>query len=154
MYLRLKWLLSKEKPKVRDQAVIDSHAKFNIGDNLVKFVFFVNSSSLSAVYVKPRGENEMHSWSFSDTFEDISNKTYFCSVANGLQEKIEPLKFDITLKVNSKLNFEEEALLDVTLVTIQSNEAEFSPKFSTLIKRFPSWTFPVPLTASVNAYSF
>lgn len=131
--------------------MIDSYSKFNIGDNLVKFVFIVNSTSLSAIYLHPKGDNEMHGWSFSDSFEDIANKTYFCSIANGLQEKIEPLKFDVTLKVNSN---KEKAMIDVTLVTIQNNEAEFTSKFNALIKRFPPWTFPVPLIASVNAYSF
>lgn len=132
--------------------MINSHSQFSIGDNLVKFVFTVNSTSLSAVYVHPTGDNEMHSWSFSDTFEDVANKTYFCSIAKGLQEKIEPLKFDVILKVGS--NFKQKANLDVTLVTIQSNEADFSSNFNKLIKRFPPWTFPVPLTASVNAFSF
>ena len=132
--------------------MIDSHSQFNIGDNLVKFVFTVNSTSLSAVYVHPVGDNEMHSWSFSNTFEDVANKTYFCSIAKGLQEKIEPLKFDVILKVGS--NYKEKANLEVTLVTIQSNEADFSTNFHKLIKRFPPWTFPVPLTASVNAFSF
>lgn len=140
------------KPKVKDHAVIDSHSKFIIGENLVKFVFTVNSTALSAIYVHPREDSEMVSWSFSETFEDISNKTYFCSVANGLQDKIEPLKFDVTLKINT--NEKEKALLDITLVTIQIDEADFSKNFISLVKRFPSWSFPVPIVASTNAYKF
>lgn len=149
---RFQWLPTKTKPKVRDDAVIDSHNKFSVGENLVKFVFTVNSTSLASIYIHPRGDNEMVHWSFSNTFEDVSNKTYLCSIANGVPEKIEPLKFDVTLKV--KKDQQEKALIDVTLVTIQIDEADFSKTFRDLLRNFPPWAFPVPVLSSVNAYTF
>jgi hypothetical protein len=117
----------------------------------MKFVFTVNSTSLSSIYIRPRGDNDLHSWSFSDEFHEITNKTFFCSIANGLQEEIKPFKFEVTLKVKSN---DGKGLIDVTLVTLENNEQNFSKDFNNLIKRFPPWTFPVPLVAKVNAYTY
>jgi hypothetical protein len=119
----------------------------------VKFVFTVNSTSLTAIHIRPRGDNEMVNWSFSEgNFSSVANRTYLCSIANGLKEKIEPLKFDVTLKMKStSIN---EPLIDVMLVTVQNDEKDFSSDFQKLIKRFPAWTFPVPLLASVNGFTF
>lgn len=147
----MQWLPTKSKSKVRNEAVIDSFSKFKVGDDLVKFVFTVNSTALSSVYIHPREDCEMHSWSFSENFFEISNKTYFCSIANGLQEDIKPMKFDVTLKIKSNQN---KALIDVTLVTLENNEEDFSDDFRKMLNRFPSWTFPVPLVAKVNAYTY
>lgn len=149
----MQWLPTRTSSmsKIQNEAKIDSFSKFKIDEDLMKFVFTVNSTSLGSIYIHPRGENDLHSWSFSDEFHHITNKTFFCSVANGLQDVIKPLKFEIVLKVKSNDN---KGLIDVTLVTLESGEENFSTDFRNLIKRFPSWTFPVPLVAKVNAYVF
>lgn len=149
----MQWLPTRTSSmsKIQSEAKIDSFSKFKIGDDLMKFVFTVNSTSLSSIYIHPRGDNNLHSWSFSDEFHDITNKTFFCSIANGLQSDIKPLKFEVILKINSNDN---KGLIDVTLVTLENSEDNFSTDFRNLIKRFPSWTFPVPLVAKVNAYIY
>lgn len=147
----MKWLPTSSKSKIQNEAKVDSFTKFKVGDDLVKFTFTVNSTSLSSVYIRTRDDSDLYSWSFSEDFKEIANKTYFCSIANGLQEDIKPLKFDVTLKIKSN---ENKGLLDLTLVTLENDEQNFSKDFQKLINRFPSWTFPVPLVAKVNAYTF
>jgi hypothetical protein len=140
------------KPKIINNAVIDSHSKIAVGDNLVKYVFNINSTALTAVYIRVRENAEFSSWSFSDKFRDISNKTYFISIANGLESEVKPMKFDITLKTKPK---SEGPLIDVVTVTVKSERNQsFDEEFKQLINRFPPWAFAVPVTAGVNSYTY
>lgn len=149
----MQWLPTKSEvdSMIQNEAKVDSFSKFKVGDDLMKFVFTINSTSLSSIYIHPRGENVLNSWSFSEDLIDVANKTYLCSIANGLQDAIKPFKFEVTLKLKSKAN---DGLIDVTLVTLENDENNFSNDFRNLINRFPSWTFPVPLVAKVNSYTY
>ncbi|KAG5684776.1 hypothetical protein PVAND_013989 [Polypedilum vanderplanki] len=149
--LGLSWVPA-SKPKVLNNAKIDSHSKFKVGNDLVKYVFQSNSTSLTALYIRVRDNAELKEWSFSNEFRDLSNQTYFVSFANGLESEIKPMKFDVTLKVKTKIN---EPLIDVITVTVRSDrEEDFDEEFKQLIKRFPNWTFPVAVIAGVNSYTF
>jgi hypothetical protein len=140
------------KPIVKDNAKVDSHSKFSVGDDLVKYVFAVNSTALTAIYIRVRESAELTAWSFSDEFRDLSNQTYFISVANGLESEVKPMKFDVTLKLKAKTS---GPLIDVVTVTIRSDRDEdFDDEFKQLNKRFPSWAFPVSVLAGVNSYTF
>lgn len=147
----MQWLPTSSRSKIHNEAVIDSFAKFKVADDLLKFVFTVNSTALTSLYVRPRGDNEMQSWSISEEFREITNKTYFCSIANGLQDEIKPFKFDVTIKIKPS---QSKEIVDITLVTMDNNEQYFSKDFKQLVNRFPPWTFPVPLIAKVNAYTY
>lgn len=147
----MSWLPA-SSPKVLDNAIIDSHNKIVLDNNSVKFEFSINSTALSGLYIHPREHAELFSWSFSDEFEDLMNKTYFVSVANGLESEIKPYKFDITLKVPTNI---KNPLIDITLVTTHYNrEEDYTTEFKNLLIRFPKWTFPVSVLAAVNSYIF
>lgn len=151
LMLGLSWLPA-SKPRVINYAKIDSHSKFKVGDDLVKFVFSINSTSLSAIYIRTKENSELTEWSFAKEFRDLSNKTFFISIANGLESEVKPLKFDVTLKVTSSIS---EPLLDIVLVTIRPDrEGTFNDEFKKLLKRFPNWSFPVSVVAGVNVYTF
>ena len=94
----------------------------------------------------------MIGWSFSDEVESIANKTYLAHIAIGIPKK--PLYFDITLKTTSK-GESNQPIVDVNLVTIRTDRQEdYTDGFKEILKRFPSWSFPVPLLSGVSAYQF
>jgi hypothetical protein len=139
------------KPKVLNSAKLDNYEKIDLGNDLVKFIFTINSTSLSSVYIHPKNNAEMISWNLSDEFEDVGNKTYLISMSNGLESEVKPFQFEVILKT-SNVN---QPLIDITIVTTRSDRSQdYTNEFKKLIKRFPDWTFVVSLVASVNAYTY
>ncbi|CAG9802997.1 unnamed protein product [Chironomus riparius] len=146
----MKWLPSKP-PKLMDYAVLNTYSKTVLSADLVNYQFTVNSTKLMGIYVHPRNGTEMVGWSFSDEVESVANKTYLAHIAFGIPKK--PLYFDITLKTSNVES--NQPIVDVNLVTLRSDRQEdYTDGFKDIIKRFPSWSFPVPLLSGVSAYQF
>jgi hypothetical protein len=141
------WLPS-STPKFPDLAVIDSHSKILLSNDRVKFSFVSNASSLSALFIRPRSSAELISWSFTDEVPDTFNKTYFVSIANGIES--EPLSFDLTLKLDGK---NDVPLLDMTLVSMKfDRKKDYTVDFKKILNRVPDWAFAIDSIAAVTSY--
>lgn len=129
-------------------ATLDFQEKKKVAENQVKISIGIDASSLSAIFLRVRGENKISAWSFGNV-PDVFNNTYFISVGSGLSN--DRYKFDIT--VESLKNYNDELLIDVTFVSlIYDAEQSYTKDFEKLLKRFPDWTFPVHGIASVTSY--
>jgi len=147
----MKWLPT-TPPKLMDYAILNTVSKTILSEDLINYQFTVNSTKLMGIYVHPKDGTEMVGWSFSDDLESVVNNTYLAHVAIGIPNK--PLFFDITLKTTSKRD-SNQPIVDVNLVTLRSDRQEdYTDGFNKIIKRFPSWSFPVPLLSGVSAYQF
>lgn len=145
----MQWLPA-SRPRVADAAKIDSHVAVNLGDSLVKHEFIVNSSKLMGIYVHPRNEAELVSWSLSDKPLITINGTYLVSVAAGVPK--EPFKFDMTFRTKGDTT---GLTFDITLVTFLPYRPEdFTEDYKKIIMRFPSWTFPVTVLSDVTSYQY
>lgn len=146
---RGQWLPS-STPKFRGIATIDSHSKEVLPVNQVKFSFTTNETSLSAIFIRPRETAELISWSFTDKLPQALNKTYFVSVANGIET--EPLNFDVTLQTKGKLG---EPLLDITLVSMKfDRQQDYTNDFKVILRRVPGWAFAIHCIAAVTSYVY
>lgn len=116
----------------------------------MKFSFASNGTSLSAILIRPRKTAELVSWSFTDEVPDTFNKTYFVSIANGIET--EPYNFDITLKTQEDI---EGPLLDITLISLKfDRKNEYTADFKKTLKRVPDWAFAVDCIAAVTGYTY
>lgn len=146
---RGQWLPS-STPKFPDIALIDSHSMIILSNNRVKFSFTSNGTSLTSIYIRPREVADLISWSFTDEIPDTFNKTYFVSIANGLET--EALDFDITLKTSGK---HDVPLLDITLVSLKfDRKQDYTVDFKKFLNRVPDWAFAVDCVAAVTSYVF
>lgn len=129
---------------------MDSHTRSNLTEDRVQFSFSSNSSSLSAIYIRPRKSAELVEWSFSDEIPDTFNKTYFISLANGIETKA--LNFNLILKKTGSGN---EPLLDITLISMRfDRQQEYTAEFTNILKRVPDWAFAQHCIAAVTSYTY
>lgn len=143
------WLPS-ATPKFRDIAIIDSQSKTKISENHIKYSFVSNSSSLSSIFIHPRGDAKLIAWSLVADVPEHFNNTYFVSVANGID--VEPFAFDVTLEIFGNL---DEPALDITLVSMRyDGKADYTADFKNLLKRVPDWAYAVDCIAAVTSYVF
>lgn len=146
---RGKWLES-STPKFPDIALIDSHSKIILSDNRVKFSLSSNGTSLSSLFIRPRNDAEIDAWSFTEDVPDTFNKTYFVSIANGIEN--EPFKFDITLKIPENSS---GPLIDITLVSMKfDRKQDYTVDFKKILNRVPDWAFAQDCIAAVTSYVF
>lgn len=146
---RGKWLES-STPKFPDIALIDSHSKIILSDNRVKFSLSSNGTSLSSLFIRPRNDAEIDAWSFTEDIPDTFNKTYFVSIANGIES--ETFKFDITLKIPENSS---GPLIDITLVSMKfDRKQDYTVDFKKILNRVPDWAFAQDCIAAVTSYVF
>lgn len=92
----------------------------------------------------------MVAWSLVESVPDTFNKTYFVSVANGID--VEPFAFDVTLEIYGNL---DEPALDLTLVSMKyDRQADYTIEFKNFLKRVPDWAFAVDCIAAVTSYVY
>lgn len=114
----------------------------------MKFSIVCKDPSLSAIYLRPRGSAKLISWSFTEEIPQTFNKTYFVSVANGIES--EPLNFDLTLKTDGNNN---APLIDITVVSTKfDRKKEYTADFKKILNRVPEWAFAVDAIGSVTSY--
>jgi hypothetical protein len=136
-------------PKFPDIALVDSHKKLVLADDRVKFSFSSNGSSLNAIFIRPRNA-ELVAWSFIDEIPETFNKTYFISIANGVET--EPLNFDVTLKTEGN---HDVPLLDLTLISMRfDRENDYTDEFKRILKRVPDWAFAQHCIGAVTSYVY
>jgi hypothetical protein len=134
-------------PKISNVATLDSYEKSVLNENQVKISISVNASSLSAMFIRPRGDYEMTSWTFTDKIPEAFNKTYFVSIANGINP--EPLKFDLIFNAKNTQN----PIVDVTLVSmIFDDQKSYTKEFKNILNRFPDWSYAVDCVSAVTSY--
>lgn len=105
---------------------------------------------MSALFIRPRQSAELVAWSFSDEIPDTFNKTYFISLANGIET--EALNFDIILKTNQS---RVGALLDITLISMRfDRQPDYTVEFKKILKRVPDWAFAQDCIAAVTSYVY
>lgn len=127
---------------------MDSHSKTLLSDNRVKFSIVSNGSSLSSIYFRLKAAAELVSWSFTDEVPETFNKTYFVSIANGIES--EPFNFDLTLKTDGK---NEDPLLDITFVSLKfDRKKDYTADFKKILNRVPDWAFAIDCIGSVTNY--
>lgn len=130
--------------------MVDSHSKIILSENRVKYSFTSNGTSLASIYIRPRDAADLISWSFTDDIPKTFNKTYFISIANGIET--EPLEFDVILKTSGK---HDRPLLDVTLVSMRfDRKQDYTVDFKKVLNRVPDWAFAVDAIAAVTSYVF
>jgi hypothetical protein len=114
----------------------------------VKFSLVVKDPSLSSIFVRVRGSAELFSWTLADEVPSAFNKTYFVSVASGIET--EPLNFDVILKTDGKTSV---PLMDLTLVSLKfDRKQDYTVDFQKILKRVPDWAFAVAAIGSVTSY--
>lgn len=137
-------------PEFPDIAVIDSHTKLILSENRVKFSFSSNDSSLSAIFIRPRDSAELDAWSFIDEVPETFNKTYFVSIANGVET--DPFNFDVTLKTDGN---HDVPLLDLTLISMKfDREKSYTLDFKRILNRVPDWAFAQHCIGAVTSYVY
>lgn len=116
--------------------------------NRVQISIGINSTALSALFIRPKGDSRLIAWSFSDEIPETFNQTYFVSVAIGVDE--EPFKIDLTFDTRAS---RDEPILDLTLISMIFDEQKsYTKEFNNLLKRFPDWSFAVSCIAAVTSY--
>lgn len=137
-------------PKFPDIALIDSHTKKNLPENRVKFSFTSNGTSLSSIFIRPRNDAALISWSFTEQVPETFNNTYFISIANGIETN--SLDFDITLETDGAHN---GPLIAITLVSLKfDRKKDYTADFKKILKRVPDWAFAVDCIAAVTSYVY
>lgn len=148
-YISGQWLPS-STPKFPDIAIVDSHLKETLSENRVKISFTSNATTLSAIFIRPRKTAELVSWSFTDEIPATFNKTYFISIANGVQTNV--LDFNVILK--TEVNH-AGPLLDLTVIGMKfDGQKDYTADYKKILKRVPDWAFAVDCIASVTSYVF
>lgn len=137
-------------PKFPDVALVDLVIREDLPENQTKFSFTVNGTSLTSIFIRPKENAELVAWSFLDSIPEVFNKTYFISIANGVDT--EPFKFDLTLKSrdNSKA-----PILDLTLVSMKfDRQRDYTTEFKNVLKRVPDWAFAQDCIGAVTSYVY
>lgn len=136
-------------PKISNVATLDFQEIKDIGENRVNVTVGVDASSLSAIFLRARGENRITSWTFSKSVPETFNQTFFISVANGIDK--DQFRFDLTVEFPK--GSKNGPMIDLTFVSIiYDDEKSYTADFKNLLKRFPDWTFPIHAIASVTSY--
>lgn len=121
-----------------------------MSENQIKFSFTVNETSLSAIFFRVRSHADLITWSFDDFIPDALNKTYFVSVANGIDTK--PFNFDLTIETKEK---SEAPVIDVTLVSMKfDRQKDYTSEFKQLLNRVPDWAFAQDCIGAVTSYAY
>lgn len=148
-HLRGQWL-SGSTPKFHDIALIDSHSKEILGENKTKFSFSVNGTSLSAIFIRPRQNANLIAWSFLEDIPETFNKTYFISIANGIDTEV--FNFDLTLSADER---SQTPVVDITLVSMRfDRQADYTKDFKKLLSRVPDWAFAQHCIGAVTSYTY
>lgn len=120
-----------------------------MSENRVKFTFTSNGTSLRSIYIRPRAEVKLVRWSFTEQIPDAYNKTYFVSIANGIETK--PFAFDVTLKTEKQSG----PLMDITLISMKfDRKNDYTVDFRKVLQRVPDWSFAMDSVAGVTGYIF
>jgi Peptidase family M28 len=149
------WMPGPE-PLIREAAKLTRLAKEKLNSHEQRLTFELSGSYLISLMIRPKKTVELKRWSLTDVLPDPNywNKqfAYFVMVTHGLDAKA-PL--NITLTLGTDMADFDGPLVDVTVVTTHwEYQREFTPIFTTLLARVPSWAFVVPSVASLKAYTF